>query len=189
LPELDGLLNLPPDGARPPKPGETVPASRSRETAGLPAVERWLGDEPDLAGRTLGGFRIEKRLGSGAVGTVYLAEQLALGRPVALKVLAGARAANSEYLARFVREARVVARLVHPNAVQVYDVGEADGYHYIALEYVEGQTVAELLERRGRLPWKAALEIVRQAAASLGRAHEMGIVHRTSTRWAPRSTR
>jgi uncharacterized protein (TIGR02266 family) len=71
-----------------------------------------------------------------------------------------------------------VAQLIHPNAVQVYDVGQADGYHYIALEYVDGESVSDLLERRDKVSWRAALEIARQAASSLARAHELGIVHR-----------
>ena len=121
LPDLDEYLANAPENL--PAPGQSPPggtsASRSRETAGLPPVDRFLGEEPDLVGRTLAGFRIERKLGHGAVGAVYLAEQVALSRPVALKVLSGARAANAEYLARFTREARAVARLVHPNAVQV----------------------------------------------------------------------
>ncbi len=152
--------------------------SRSRETAGMPSVGDSLADEVDLVGRTLGGFRIISKLGEGAVGAVYLADQLVLRRSVALKVLSGARNSNEEYVARFTREAHAVAQLVHPNAVQVYDVGEAEGYHYIALEYVDGESVSDLLERRGTISWRAALEIARQAASSLGRAHELGIVHR-----------
>jgi len=152
--------------------------SRSRETAGMPSVSDSLADEEDLVGRTLGGFRIVSKLGEGAVGAVYLADQLVLRRSVALKVLSGARNSNEEYVARFTREAHAVAQLVHPNAVQVYDVGEAEGYHYIALEYVDGESVSDLLERRGAISWRAALEIARQAASSLGRAHELGIVHR-----------
>jgi uncharacterized protein (TIGR02266 family) len=182
LSDLDKYLSGSPSDLplsdQPPGRSPGASASRSRETAGMPSVERFLGEEADLVGRMLAGYRIERKLGSGAVGAVYLAEQVALSRPVALKVLSGARARSSEYQARFVREARAVARLVHPNAVQVYDVGQADGYHYIALEFVDGQTLAELLERRGRLPWRAALEICRQAASSLARAHEMGIIHR-----------
>ncbi len=186
LPDLDRYLNsspseLPDPGRSPGRsPGQSPGASanRSRETAGMPSVERFLGEEADLIGRTLAGFRVERKLGSGAVGAVYLAEQVALSRPVALKILSGGRARSAEYQARFLREARAVARLVHPNAVQVYDVGQAEGYHYIALEYVDGQSLAELLDRRGRIPWRAALEIIRQAASSLARAHEMGIVHR-----------
>ncbi len=184
MPDFDSDLtvDLPPDDSPLPKgPRRTNDSDkrpRGKETAGMPAVGRSLTEEEDLVDRTLGGFRIASRLGRGAVGTVYLAEQVVLRRPVALKVLSGARAGNKEYLARFNREARAVARLVHPNAVQVYDVGEAEGYHYIALEYIDGESLSELLERRGRLPWRAALEITRQAASSLARAHEMGIVHR-----------
>ena len=184
MPDFDSDLtvDLPPEGGRgsglPRRAGESDERRRSRETAGMPEVGRSLTEEEDLVDRTLGGFRIASRLGRGAVGTVYLAEQVVLKRPVALKVLSGSRAANREYLARFTREAHAVARLVHPNAVQVYDVGEAEGYHYIALEYIDGESLSELLERRGRLPWRAALEITRQAASSLSRAHEMGIVHR-----------
>jgi serine/threonine protein kinase len=151
---------------------------RSRETAGMPSLGDALSDEVDLVGRTLGGFRIISKLGEGAVGAVYLADQLVLRRSVALKVLSGSRNTSEEYVARFVREAHAVAQLVHPNAVQVYDVGEAEGYHYIALEYVDGESVNDLLEKRGAISWRAALEIARQAATSLERAHELGIVHR-----------
>lgn len=157
---------------------DTTAALAPEAVAGRRVPHQEPPDLSGLVGRRLGGFRIIKSLGSGAVGTVYLAEQVALGRLVALKVLSGTRSASPEHLARFVREARAVAKLVHPNAVQVYDIGEAAGYHYIALEYVDGETVTDLLRRRGRLPWPAALEIARQAALSLGRGHEMGIIHR-----------
>jgi serine/threonine protein kinase len=177
----DLTVDLPPDDR--PGPNRARRPSReelrrSRETAGLPPLSEALADDEDLVGRDLGGFRVTRRLGSGAVGVVYLAEQVVLRRPVALKVLSASRAANGEYMARFTREAHAVARLVHPNAVQIYDVGTAGGYHYIALEYVDGEPLSELIEKRGCLSWSAALEVTRQAALSLSRAHELGIVHR-----------
>jgi uncharacterized protein (TIGR02266 family) len=180
LPEFDEDLTMDAPLERRPgdSPGSSDERRRSRETAGLPSVGDALLEDEDLVGRTMAGFRVISKLGKGAVGMVYLAEQLVLRRPVALKVLSRSRAANDEYLARFTREAHAAAKLVHPNAVQVYDIGEAEGYHYIALEYVDGEAVSDLLDRRGKLSWRAALEITRQAASSLARAHELGIVHR-----------
>ncbi len=166
--------------------GDYGVAPESDKLLGAPAPDLLFGgaaDAPEdreerLVGRTLGGFRIMRVLGAGSVGVVFLAEQVALERLVALKVLRCARAADPEYLKRFHREALVVARLIHPNAVQVHDVGRAGGYHYMALEYIDGESLAERLERQSQLFWRTALDVVSQAAASLEQAHGMGIVHR-----------
>lgn len=129
-------------------------------------------------GRTIGGCRILERIGRGAMAVVYKAEQLSLNRIVALKLLDERASGDSSALPRFYREARSAARLIHANVVQIYDVGIDQGIPYIAMEYVDGETLYERLAREGKLPASEALEIVRQAALALVRAEEFGIVHR-----------
>ncbi|MEX2645542.1 MAG: serine/threonine-protein kinase [Gaiellaceae bacterium] len=122
-------------------------------------------------------FRIERRLGRGGMAAVYLAHDEELGRPVAVKVLESL-AGEDESRRRFIREARLAARLTHPNIVTVYDAGEHDGAPYIVMEYVEGETLAELFARRGRLPPEEVVALGRQACAGLQHAHDAGLVHR-----------
>jgi serine/threonine-protein kinase len=132
----------------------------------------------DLTGRLLSDFRILRRLGQGGMGQVYLAEQISLKRRVALKVLRPDLAGNETSLKRFRQEAESVARATHANIVQVYAIGEGDGIHYMALEYVEGVNLREYLDKKGPPPLALALNIMRQVAAALARAAELGIVHR-----------
>jgi serine/threonine-protein kinase len=132
----------------------------------------------DLTGKTLGDFHILRRLGRGGMGQVYLAEQLSLKRRVALKFLLPDLAANPTSLRRFQAEAEAVARLNHANIVQVYAVGEADGRHYMALEYVEGRNLRDYLNQKGPPDVPVAQSVMRQVAAALQRAGESGIVHR-----------
>src|SRR6516225_10717437 len=134
--------------------------------------------EPDLTGQTLGDYRVLRRLGQGGMGQVYLAEQISLKRKVALKLLRSDLAANAVSLARFKNEAEAVARATHANIVQVYAIGESNGLHFMALEYVEGRNLREYLEKKGPPNVPQALAIMRQAAAALQRAAELGIVHR-----------
>jgi eukaryotic-like serine/threonine-protein kinase len=134
--------------------------------------------ESDLSGRTLGDFKLLRRLGRGAMAEVYLAEQSKLRRQVALKVLKGGLASDATYVARFQNEAMAAAALVHANIVQIYEVGQADGIHYIAQEYVAGQNLREWIGRHGALDAKMAVAVMRQAAAALGKAAQTGIVHR-----------
>jgi serine/threonine-protein kinase len=137
-----------------------------------------LAPEPDLTGRTIDDFRVVRKLGQGGMGQVYLAEQLSLKRKVALKILKADLAAHPASLVRFKAEAEAVARATHANIVQVYAVGEANGLHYMALEYVEGLTLREYVARKGSLCALPALNIMRQVAAALQRAGELGIIHR-----------
>lgn len=109
---------------------------------------------------------------------VYLAEQQSLARQVALKVLSPELASQPSYVERFKHEARAVAALVHANIVQVYEVGQADGSHFIAQEYIAGQNLAEWMRRHGRVEPGRVLDILRQVAAALSKAHERSIVHR-----------
>jgi serine/threonine protein kinase len=126
----------------------------------------------------LGRYRVDHVLGSGGMALVYRARDDELDRPVAIKVLADNLAADEAFRKRFLREARLAAQLAHPNVVQVYDSGEADGRPYIVMEYVDGQTLAELLSRRGRLPPAEAVELALQVCAGLEHAHRAGLIHR-----------
>jgi serine/threonine-protein kinase len=134
--------------------------------------------EADLTGRTLGDYRVLRRLGEGGMGQVYLAEQLSLKRNVALKILRPDLAANATSLQRFKAEAEAVAKVTHANIVQVYAAGEIDGLPYIALEYVEGRNLKDFVAKKGPPETLLALSIMRQAASALQRASEAGIVHR-----------
>jgi serine/threonine-protein kinase len=112
------------------------------------------------------------------MATVDLAHDVELERPVALKRLAENLARDKDLRRRFLREARLAARLAHPNVVRVFDVGEEDGRPFIAMEYVEGETLAELVARRGPLPAAEAAELGMQMCAGLAAAHAAGFVHR-----------
>jgi serine/threonine-protein kinase len=133
---------------------------------------------PDLTGRTLGDFQVLRKIGQGGMGQVYLARQLSLKRQVALKILRDDHTSNATALKRFQAEAEAVARISHPNIVQVYAVGEQDGQRYMALEYVDGRNLRDYLDRKGPPELPVAVSILRQVAAGLQRAAELGLVHR-----------
>jgi serine/threonine-protein kinase len=129
-------------------------------------------------GRRLGDFELLNRLGQGAMSAVYLALWKTKNIKVALKVLPPALARDQEFLERFRREARVIMRLQHPNIVRAHHVGVADGYHYIAMEYVSGRDLESIVEKEGRLPPEKVLRIARETASALSLAASEGIVHR-----------
>jgi len=133
---------------------------------------------PDLTGREWGDYRLLRQLGSGGMADVYLAEQRSLGRQVALKVLKPALAKDANYVQRFSNEAKAAASLVHPNIIQIYEVGKADEFHFIAQEYVPGKNLAQLLQRDGALKPGLVLDILRQVTSALCKADELRIVHR-----------
>jgi eukaryotic-like serine/threonine-protein kinase len=128
--------------------------------------------------RVAGRYELVRPLGHGAMATVDLAQDVELDRPVALKRLAENLARDDDLRRRFVREARLAARLAHPNVVRVFDVGEDEGRPFIAMEYVEGETLAELVARRGPLPPAEAATLGVQVCAGLAAAHAAGLVHR-----------
>ncbi len=134
-------------------------------------------DDPRI-GTELAGFRIERLLGRGGMGVVYLAEQLKYGRKVALKVLAPELASDASFRERFEQEWRTAAKLEHPNIVPIYEAGEADGVLYIAMRYVAGTDLGALLARQGRLTPERAVGIVTQIGSALDAAHAQGLVHR-----------
>ena len=132
-----------------------------------------------MSGSTIANrYELGDRLGSGGMSTVYQAMDRVLERTVAVKVLAEHLSDDEKFVARFRREALAVAKLVHPNIVQVYDTGVDAGRHFIVMEYVEGRSGAQLLQRDGALRPGTAVEIAAQACAGLEYAHRQGIIHR-----------
>jgi len=132
----------------------------------------------DLTGATLGDFQVERLLGRGGMGEVYLARQISLSRPVALKVLRPDLHSKPTYLGRFEAEATMVAKLNHPNIVHVYTLGSVDEVRFIAMEYVQGTNLREYLQKKGALDLPLALSIMKQAGVAIGAAGEVGLVHR-----------
>lgn len=128
-------------------------------------------------GKALGHYRIEKKIGSGGMGDVYLAQDTRLDRQVALKLLSKSIADDTDRLLRFEREARAASALNHPNILTVYEFGEAEGIQFLAAEYVTGRTLRQIVEA-GALPMETAIEITIQIASALQAAHSAGIVHR-----------
>jgi ABC-type branched-subunit amino acid transport system substrate-binding protein/streptogramin lyase/predicted Ser/Thr protein kinase len=129
-------------------------------------------------GTELAGYRIEALVGRGGMGVVYRALDLALDRPVALKILAPELAKDVRFRERFLRESRLAASLDHPSIVPVFDAGEVGGELYIAMRYVEGRDLKRLLSEEGALAPRRALAVVEQVADALDTAHERGLVHR-----------
>ncbi|HKE56554.1 MAG TPA: serine/threonine-protein kinase [Pyrinomonadaceae bacterium] len=128
-----------------------------------------------IAGR----FRIERKIGTGGMGTVYRATHLGLERPVAVKIIKSEFAGDSEVAERFLREARTMAKLRHPHAAMIFDAGSLpDGRHFIIMEFVEGETLSEALAQQGRFSFEQAVRIATQVCDVLEEAHRLGIIHR-----------
>ena len=125
-----------------------------------------------------GRYRIQRKLGAGGMADVYLAEDQELGRRVAIKILNGRHANDDQFIERFRREAKNAAALNHPNIVSIYDRGEAEDTYYIAMEFLDGRTLKELVVSRGAAPINVAIEYARQILSALRFAHRHGIVHR-----------
>lgn len=136
--------------------------------------------ELQLAASLARRFRMLRRLGAGGMGSVFLAEQMGVGnRPVALKVLSRRLLDDSEFLTRFQNEAGSTGRISHPNVVTIHESGQADdGTPYIVMEYLQGESLREALQRRGALPLAECAEILQQVARGLNAAHKLGIIHR-----------
>jgi eukaryotic-like serine/threonine-protein kinase len=125
-----------------------------------------------------GRYRIQRKLGAGGMADVYLAEDQELGRRVAIKILNGRHANDDQFIERFRREAKNAAALNHPSIVSIYDRGEAENTYYIAMEFLDGRTLKELIVSRGAAPINVAIEYARQILSALRFAHRHGIVHR-----------
>jgi serine/threonine-protein kinase len=142
-------------------------------------IERLKGDiEESRRGRQIPGYQILGKLGSGAMATTFKARQLSLDRIVAIKVLPRRLSENQEFVDRFYREGKAAAKLNHPNIAQAYDVGEAGGYHYFVMEYVEGHMLYDELAEGKVFGEDEALEIILQVARALEHAHSQGLIHR-----------
>ena len=132
-----------------------------------------------VPGTMLGGrYRIIALLGRGGMGEVYRATDLTLGQSVALKFLPEQAARDQRLLERFHGEVRLARQVSHPNVCRVYDIGEVEGTPFLSMEYVDGEDLASLLLRIGRLPSDKALETARKICAGLASAHDRGIIHR-----------
>src|SRR5438445_663804 len=123
-------------------------------------------------------YKILRKLGAGGMANVYLAEDQELGRRVAIKILDDRHAADEQFVVRFRREAKNAAALSHQNIVSIYDRGEAEGTYYIAMEFLDGRSLKELIITRGPAPISIAIDYARQILAGLRFAHRHGIVHR-----------
>ncbi|MCA8989330.1 MAG: serine/threonine protein kinase, partial [Planctomycetaceae bacterium] len=150
--------------------------NKSDSSSNRPVIR---GSDGDLVSLTqLGRYQIQRKLGSGGMGAVYLALDKNLNRLVALKILPPDKAENPILLKRFEAEAQAAAQLTHDNIVRVYESGEAEGLHYIAMEYVEGTDVQRLIKKRNRIPIRRSTEIIKQVALALDHAASASIVHR-----------
>ena len=134
-------------------------------------------EDPRL-GTVIAGYRIEERIGRGGMGVVYRAEHINLQRRAAIKIIAPDLAESAGFRERFTREARIAAALQHPNIVTVYDAGEVDGLLYLAMQFIQGEDLAHVLMREGRLRPYRAIDVCRQVASALDAAHAMGLIHR-----------
>src|SRR5213080_1739004 len=147
------------------------------QAPGMDAPRQQPNDEMNaLVGRSLGQFRVVERIGSGGMATVFKAYQPTLDRYVAIKVLPAYHARDPVFVKRFVQEARSVAKLAHPNIVQIHDFGDQDNVTYIVMEYVDGGTLKDRLKKP--LPVPEAVDYIIQAAEGLDCAHRNGIIHR-----------
>jgi serine/threonine protein kinase len=134
--------------------------------------------ELPLVGEEFAGYRLRSVLGRGGMSVVYQADNPRLGSVVALKVLAPELASDDVFRARFLEESRIAASLNHPNVIPIYDAGSSGGLLYIAMRYVSGTDMRQMLKKRGRLIPSVALSLIGQAARALDAAHRRGLVHR-----------
>jgi serine/threonine protein kinase len=140
-------------------------------------AQTMLGPAPGIA-HQLGGYEMRQKLGQGGMGAVYLARQISLDRNVAVKVLHPTFAADPQFVARFTREAYAAAQLAHHNVVQIHDIGEEKATHFFSMEFVEGQTLGDLIRREGRVDADVAVGYILQSARGLKFAHDHGMIHR-----------
>lgn len=134
--------------------------------------------EAERSDQKIPGYKVMRKLGAGAMATVWLGKQLSLDREVAIKVLPRKFTSNPQFVERFYAEGRAAAQLNHPNIVQAYDVGKAGDYHYFVMEFVDGRTVHDDIVKHKKFPERDAIDITIQVAEALLHAHERGLIHR-----------
>jgi serine/threonine protein kinase/pimeloyl-ACP methyl ester carboxylesterase/DNA-binding winged helix-turn-helix (wHTH) protein len=159
--------------------GDSAATAQSTQPQSAQGNRSWQANRrnPVRPGMQIGRFQVLSLLGAGGMGKVFLARDVQLDRRLALKLLPGRYTRNPEWLRRFLREARVISTLNHPNIITIHDIGESDGHHYIATEHIEGETLRALISP-GQLKSVQALDIAIQLAGALDVAHNAGIVHR-----------
>jgi serine/threonine protein kinase len=173
--DLSVALSIPEGPPDPPQPMPAVPPP-GQPVDSEPAAG---GGQPRLtAGRMFGGYQLEAKIGQGGMGEVYKARQVSLDRVVAIKILSKALYDNEEFIKRFEREAKAIARITHPNIVGVYDFGQADGLRFMVNEFVDGNSLAKLISDRLLLPAAEFVPLMVQCLAGLGYVGSQGIVHR-----------
>ncbi len=161
-----------------------VPGDPGDPTLKTQIVAPGAGDAAAAASRPaaktqrVGDFEVRKKLGQGGMGVVYLAHQISLDRPVALKVLSKEMAAKPAFVERFVREARAMAKINHPSVVNCYHVGEEKGLHYVAMELIDGRSMQDWLNQLGKLSVPDAVLVTLVCAEALAHAHSLHMVHR-----------
>jgi serine/threonine protein kinase len=161
--------------------GETAVPSGAKAKPAAP--EGGSKDAPGAAPKKkkvvrLGDFQLKKKLGQGGMGEVYLATQISLDRKVALKVLSKELAKKPGFVERFVREARAMARIDHPNAVKVYAAEADKGLNFVAIEFIDGQSMQDVMDSSQQLSVGDAINVVLSCADALAHAHEMNLIHR-----------
>jgi len=157
---------------------ERIICSKCQVLLSLPGKAK-LSDKVDpLVGQRLGEFEVVEFLGRGGMGAVYKARQASLDRLVAIKVLPRAFSRDASFVERFGREARAAAAVSHPNIIEIHAVGHDRGYQYIAMEFVDGESLADILKREDRLAADRALAMMKQVASALAKAHGVGVLHR-----------
>jgi serine/threonine protein kinase len=188
LPSLPGLSDL--EGKTTTRGGLKPNFSDEDSRHAAPAVSVGSGDSSSVRtakeaeeadayqGRTFGGFELLQKIGQGGMGVVYKARQVSLDRVVAIKILSKALSENSEFIKRFEREAKSIAKITHPNIVAVYDFGHADGSFYMVTEFVEGSNLAKMISERLMMQAEEVVPIMVHALAGLGHVAGHGIVHR-----------
>lgn len=176
-PEVDSLFPQEEETGTEPKAGPELAtqAFTGSPPAGAPAGP---GTPPPSPASTLGNYRLLRKLGAGAMGSVYLARQVNLERVVALKVMSKELARDQAFVERFKREARVLAKLDHPHIVRCYDLGEDQGRYYLAMEFVDGGSLGDWIKKKGRLSLGDSLHIVLACAEGLKHAHDQNLIHR-----------
>ena len=183
--ELEDTVAHDPASAPPqPKMEETIPHTENEEAAAAkPAPDAPAKAPPAPAsGKTkevvMGDYRLTKKLGQGGMGAVYQAHQISLDRPVALKVLSEELASKPAFVGRFQREAKVMAKLDHPNVLRCYGVHQTGKYHYLAMEFVDGGSVQDWLKKLGKFKLGDSLYLTLVCARALQHAHELNLIHR-----------
>lgn len=158
-------------------PAATAPQAHTTAKPAAPAQPSKVLPPDELVGKTIGGYRVIKKIGQGGMGSVYIAEQVSLKREVALKVLSERFVADAAFVDQFVNEARAAGQLNHPNVVQVYDVGQVDGRYFFSMEFVGGGSIEDQVKAKPA-EWRTALNWFLDASNALIFASKRGILHR-----------